>query len=64
MDTKQVKKIFNKFFRIQNGEVYTAKGFGIGLSFVKKIVKAHNGNIQVDSSPGDDSTFTIELPTQ
>ena len=64
MDTKQVKKIFNKFFRIQNGEVYTAKGFGIGLSFVKKIVKAHNGNIQVDSSPGNGSKFTIELPYQ
>ncbi|WP_276500520.1 sensor histidine kinase [Terrimonas pollutisoli] len=64
MDTKQLKKIFNKFFRIQNGEVYTAKGFGIGLSFVKKIVKAHNGNIQVDSSPGNGSKFTIELPYQ
>ncbi len=64
MDAKQVKRIFNKFFRIQHGEVYTAKGFGIGLSFVKKIVKAHNGNIQVNSSPGNGSEFTIELPTQ
>lgn len=64
MDKKQVKKIFQKFFRVQNGEVYTAKGFGIGLSFVKKIVRAHNGTIEVHSAPGQGSTFTIQLPFQ
>lgn len=61
---QELKKIFKKFFRVHNGEVYTSKGFGIGLSFVKKIVKAHDGNIKVTSSPGIGSNFTIELPVQ
>lgn len=64
IEQKQLKKIFRKFFRIQSGEVYTAKGFGIGLSFVKKIVKAHHGTIAVSSIPGTGSNFTIDLPVQ
>jgi two-component system phosphate regulon sensor histidine kinase PhoR len=64
MEEKQLKKIFRKFFRIQSGEIYTAKGFGIGLSFVKKIVKAHNGMITVESAPGNGSNFIIDLPLQ
>ena len=62
MEEKQLKKIFRKFFRIQSGEIYTAKGFGIGLSFVKKIVKAHDGTITVNSTPGAGSDFIIDLP--
>lgn len=61
---KEIRKIFKKFFRVKNGEIYSSKGFGIGLSFVKKIVKAHNGKIKVKSIPGSGSTFTIELPVQ
>lgn len=64
IESKQLKKIFKKFFRIQNGEVYTAKGFGIGLSFVQKIVKAHGGTITVNSVPQSGSTFNIDLPVQ
>ena len=64
IEQKQVKRIFRKFFRIQTGEVYTAKGFGIGLSFVKKNVKTHGGTITVNSIPGTGSTFIIELPLQ
>ncbi len=64
IEPKQLKKIFKKFFRIQNGEVYTAKGFGIGLSFVQKIVRAHGGTITVNSIPGSGSNFSIDLPVQ
>ena len=64
IDQKQLKRIFRKFFRIQNGEIYTAKGFGIGLSFVQKIVKAHGGMITVNSIPGSGSAFIIDLPLQ
>lgn len=64
IEPKQLKRIFRKFFRIQSGEIYTAKGFGIGLSFVKKIVKAHDGTIMVNSIPGNGSNFIIELPLQ
>lgn len=64
IEQKQLKRIFRKFFRIQSGEIYVAKGFGIGLSFVQKIVKAHNGTITVSSIPGSGSNFIIDLPVQ
>jgi two-component system phosphate regulon sensor histidine kinase PhoR len=64
IEKQQLKKIFRKFYRAQSGEVYAAKGFGIGLAFVKKIVAAHKGKIMVESQPGSGSKFIIELPTQ
>jgi len=62
IEKKQLKKIFRKFFRIRQGDTYTAKGFGIGLSFVKKIVDAHGGKIKIESTPEKGSVFIIELP--
>jgi two-component system phosphate regulon sensor histidine kinase PhoR len=62
IEKTQMKKLFRKFYRIQNKDEYTAKGFGIGLTFVKKIVIAHKGRINVESLPGNGSTFTVELP--
>jgi two-component system phosphate regulon sensor histidine kinase PhoR len=64
IEKKQVKKVFKKFFRIHKEDTYTSKGFGIGLSFVKKIVTAHGGKIKVESEPGKGSNFTIELPLE
>lgn len=57
-------KIFKRFFRATKGDTYQAKGFGLGLSFVKKIIDAHKGHISVESTPGKGSIFTIELPVQ
>ncbi|RYG53939.1 MAG: HAMP domain-containing histidine kinase [Chitinophagaceae bacterium] len=62
IESKQLAKIFKRFFRVRQGETYTAKGFGLGLSFVKKIVDAHGGKIKVESTPGKGSSFTISLP--
>lgn len=62
IEKKQLNKIFKRFFRVRQGETYTAKGFGLGLSFVKKIVDAHGGKIKVESSPGKGSSFTVSLP--
>jgi two-component system phosphate regulon sensor histidine kinase PhoR len=62
IEKKQLKKLFGKFYRVRNGDVQAAVGFGIGLSFVKKIALAHGGKITVASEPGKGSEFTLSLP--
>ncbi len=61
IEKKYHKEIFKRFFRISNGDIRTSKGFGIGLSFVKKIIESHHGKIEVESEPGKGSEFIITL---
>lgn len=56
------KKIFDRFYRITQGELHTSKGFGLGLNFVKKVIDTHNGKIDLESEPGRGSTFRISIP--
>jgi two-component system phosphate regulon sensor histidine kinase PhoR len=61
IEEKYFGQIFKKFFRVPKGDIHSSKGFGIGLSFVKKIIDSHHGSIEVKSVPGIGSSFTISL---
>lgn len=56
--------IFEKFYRASTGLRHDIKGFGLGLTYVQQIVKAHGGTVQVDSIENQGSCFTISLPLQ
>lgn len=62
IDTRLNKKLFQKFYRVPVGDVHNVKGLGLGLYFVKKVIKGHNGNINIVSKKNQGSEFIIELP--
>jgi signal transduction histidine kinase len=59
---EELKKIFEKFYRVPNNMVKQPRGSGLGLTLTRHIINAHRGTIDADSEPGKGSTFTIRLP--
>lgn len=55
--------LFDKFYRVENGNIHNTKGLGLGLYYVDQIIKAHKGSIKVISDLGKGATFTISIPS-
>jgi len=62
MSKEARKHIFDKFYRVHTGNVHDVKGFGLGLSYVKAMMMAHKGNIDVRSELGKGSSFILLFP--
>jgi signal transduction histidine kinase len=59
---REQSKIFEKFYRTGDPLVHNTKGSGLGLSLVRHITEAHGGEVEVESTPGKGSKFTVSLP--
>jgi two-component system phosphate regulon sensor histidine kinase PhoR len=62
MEAEEKEHIFDRFYRIKNAQTRYIQGTGLGLSIVKSIIESHQGRIDVDSRPGEGSTFRVFLP--
>ena len=57
-----IKKIFEKYYRVSHGDLHNVKGYGLGLNYVKRIVHLHKGKVEVKSVLNVGSTFIIKIP--
>ncbi|TDQ75455.1 sensor histidine kinase [Sphingobacterium yanglingense] len=64
IDPTYFKDIFEVFFRVPSGNLHPVKGFGLGLAYVKQVIKQHGGTIKVDSILGKGTVFILTIPKQ
>ena len=62
IERKELKRIFRRFYRVPGAQEENVSGVGLGLALCRHIVCAHGGSVQVESSPGEGSTFSVLLP--
>lgn len=62
INADDLKKIFDKYYRVSDGDLHHAKGYGLGLNYVKRIVHLHKGKIEVESTVHEGSTFVLKIP--
>jgi signal transduction histidine kinase len=58
------RRIFEEFYRVDQRLSSAQQGLGLGLTLVRRIVDAHGGTVQVESTPGAGACFTVWLPTE
>jgi signal transduction histidine kinase/AmiR/NasT family two-component response regulator len=63
MESSELERVFDRFHRVERARSRTQEGSGIGLSLVREIVNMHGGTIRAESTPGEGTTFIVELPT-
>jgi two-component system phosphate regulon sensor histidine kinase PhoR len=64
MSKEARKHIFDKFYRVHTGNLHDVKGFGLGLSYVKAMMTAHKGTVDVKSELGKGSNFILYFPAK
>jgi two-component system phosphate regulon sensor histidine kinase PhoR len=59
---REHRRIFEKFYRVDDRLSRAVEGSGLGLAIVRHVALGHRGRVEVDSAPGQGATFTIVLP--
>ncbi|MGP8065952.1 MAG: ATP-binding protein, partial [Acidimicrobiales bacterium] len=62
--TRDLERIFERFYRVDHGRSRSTGGTGLGLSIVRHVANSHRGSVNVESREGEGSTFTLRLPLQ